>query len=417
MLESILMKQQAFRLFRLVIFATLAGVGLGLVGGCRGTQTPPQLTPAASTGTATPTLNAQQLQTQIAYGNTPTPQPSATPWPIEAPTEANLLALNAAEVLNPLTGEPPSDEALLQQRPILVKIANWPQLLRPEVGLTEADIVFEYYLGFQMNHLAALYYGGNAPTVGPLAPGRLIDARLAEHYQANLAYDSAENMIEGVFNSVLPGRKLSRDFTRCPAICTETDALGGNTMVDTSALREHIAGLGTEEFVPALEGMQFDAKASAWDENAERLSYMYADFSVMDWRYDEAEGRYMLWQDYQDPTGIITLAQTRDRDTQEAVGFDNVIILFSHYITYGPELFDIDMREGDPEQRALLLRDGRMYFGTWQSSGPDQPFTFFGMDGSPLKLKPGSTWMTFASVTTRTKQVSPGNWDLTFVLN
>lgn len=112
--------------------------------------------------------------------------------------------------------------------------------------------------------------------------------------------------------------------------------------------------------MPALEGMQFDAKASAWDENAERLSYMYADFSVMDWRYDEAEGRYMLWQDYQDPTSIITLAQTRDVGIRKPSGLITSSSCFP--IIYGPELFDIDMREGDPEQRALLLRDGRMYW-------------------------------------------------------
>ena len=122
----------------------------------------------------------------------------------------------------------------------------------------------------------------------------------------------------------------------------------------------------------------------------------------------------MLWQDYQDPTGIITLAQTRDRDTQEAVGFDNVIILFSHYITYGPELFDIDMREGDPNQQAFLLRDGKLIFGTWGSSGPEQPFQFRDLNGQPLALKPGRSWVVFASTNTHTSQTTPGNWDLTF---
>ncbi len=71
---------------------------------------------------------------------TPTPVPTPTPWPVATATPPSILIKDlAAEGLNPLTGLPVDDQTLLQQRPVLVKIANWPQGLRPAAGLNQAD--------------------------------------------------------------------------------------------------------------------------------------------------------------------------------------------------------------------------------------------------------------------------------------
>lgn len=374
----------------------------------------PILTPEVTAPRPSPTPNPEQRQTQEAWGATPTSRPSPTPWPIASPTEPQAFMLASSVDLNPLTGLPAESPNLLQQRPVLVKLANWPRELRPAVGLNAADMVFEYYIGFQMNHYAALYYGGDAAVVGPLAPGRLLDARLAAHYQANFVYASAEPTIEGVLKSVLPDREFSRGFLGCPAICTETEARGGNTMVNTAAVREHAASFEPTDFTPALGGLSFSKEISTWDEQALRLSYLYADFSVMDWRYDPTSQQYQLWQDAQTADGSITLQQTFDRDSEEPVAFENVLILFANYIEYESDLHDIDMREGDPNQQAFLLRDGKLIFGTWGSSGPEQPFQFRDLNGHPLALKPGRSWVVFASTNTHTSQTTPGNWDLTF---
>ena len=134
----------------------------------------------------------------------------------------------------------------------------------------------------------------------------------------------------------------------------------------------------------------------------------------MDWRYDPTSQQYKLWQDAQTADGSITLQQTFDRDSEEPVAFENVLILFANYIEYESDLHDIDMREGDPNQQAVLLRDGKLIFGTWGSSGPEQPFQFRDLNGQPLALKPGRSWVVFASTNTHTSQTTPGNWDLTF---
>lgn len=97
--------------------------------------------------------------------------------------------------------------------------------------------------------------------------------------------------------------------------------------------------------------------------------------------------------------------------------FENVLILLADYIEYNPAFFDIDFREGDRAQAAILLRDGKMTYGTWFSPGLDEPFQFFDKQGNSYHLKPGQTWITFASTTSRMTMIEEGVWDIIFVPN
>jgi hypothetical protein len=79
---------------------------------------------------------------------------------------------------------------LLERRPVIVKVANYPAVGRPHAGLSYADIVWEYYIGEGSNRFAALYYGQDASKIGPVRSGRLVDPELARMYQAVLAFSA-----------------------------------------------------------------------------------------------------------------------------------------------------------------------------------------------------------------------------------
>jgi hypothetical protein len=349
---------------------------------------------------------------------TPTPVPSPTPWPVATATPSSILIKDlAAEGLNPLTGLPVDDQTLLQQRPVLVKIANWPQGLRPAAGLNQADLVFEYYIGAQANHFLAVYYGQDSEQVGPLAPARILDARLSEHYQGILAYASADNTVEKVLSEVLPGRAFLRGFTPCPAMCNLTDAGGENTYVNTSAVRELYRAENPESDIVNLSGLNFASRLFQRDAEAQQLSYLYADFSVMQWDYDPQSGQYQLSQDYAAPDGSISIAPSYDRVDGTPIAFDNIIVLFASYIEYGTSLYDIDFREGDPHQPALVLRDGKLLYGTWMTLDPFTPIQLTDASGQPLALKPGRSWIVFAGTNSPTSEVEPGVWEISFSLN
>lgn len=400
-----------------VIKLFLWGFLVVLLSSCTILAPAPKITPLVTELFTTPTLNPEQALTKAAQQATPTPLPTSTPWQVATPTATQFPFSAQNDRTNPLTGLKVSEPNLLFERPIMVKLANWPQSLRPFNQIIDADIVFEYYIGYQMNYLLALYYGGDAAAVGPLAPGRLVDARLARRYQASLVVASAPPTVEGVFEQTLPDRVFYRGYAPCPGICTETQSQGGNTVVNTAAMRAFIESEGISTAIERLPDFYFDKKIENWDENALRLSYLYADFSVMDWRYDKTYGGYQLWQDFQQVDGSYTLQQTFDRDSNQPVIFENVLILLADYIEYNPSFYDIDFREGDREQAAILLRDGKLTHGTWYAPDINQPFQFFDLQGNPYYLKPGRTWITFASTTSRVDLVDEGSWDLIFIPN
>ncbi len=388
-----------------------------LLSGCNFLAPAPKITPLITDLATTPTLNPEQALTKAARQATPTPFPSPTPWPVVTLTSTQRVIPAQSDNTNPLTGLEVADSRLLWERPIMVKLANWPQSLRPFNQIIDADMVFEYFIGYQTNHILALYYGGDADAVGPLAPGRVVDARLARRYQASLVVASAPPTVEGVFEQTLPDRVFYRGFAPCPGICTETLAQGGNTVVDTAAMRAFIESEDIPTTIERLPDLYFDRVIKDWDESALRVSYLYADFSVMDWRYNKIYGGYELWQDFQQADGSYTLQQTFDRDSQQPVTFENVLILLADYIEYNPSFYDIDFREGDREQAAIFLRDGKMTNGNWYAPDIDQPYQFFDLQGNPYILKPGQTWITFASTTSRITMVEEGVWDIIFTPN
>ncbi len=390
-----------------------------LLSGCSILTPAPKITPLVTDTPTTPTLNPEQALTKAALQATPTPFPSPTPWQVITPTSTlrSIPAQSEADTTNPLTGLDVEDTTLLWKRPVMVKLANWPQSLRPFNQVIDADIVFEYYIGHQMNQLLALFYGADASKVGPLAPGQVVDARLVQHYQASLAVASAPPIVEGVFEKTLIDRVFYRGYVPCPGICTETEAQGGNTVVETAALRSFIKSEAIPTAIERLPDLYFNRKIEKWDESALRVSYLYADFSVMDWRFDKTNGGYQLWQDFQQPDGNYVLQQTFDRDSQVPVIFENVLILLADYIQYNPAFYDIDFREGDKQQAAFFLRDGKLTHGTWYAPDNNLPFQFFDLQGDPYYLKPGQTWITFASTTSHINMVEEDSWDIVFVPN
>ena len=62
---------------------------------------------------------------------------------------------NFPDNVNPLTGLVVDDPSRLERRPVMVKVSNFPRTGRPHAGLSFADIVFEYYIGYGMNRFCA----------------------------------------------------------------------------------------------------------------------------------------------------------------------------------------------------------------------------------------------------------------------
>ena len=93
--------------------------------------------------------------------------------------------------INPLTGLPVSDPALLERRPMAIKVTKFPRSVRPEWGLSQADNVYNYYIGDQMTRFIGVFYGTDASRVGPVRSAHF-DENIIRMYKAIFVFGSAD---------------------------------------------------------------------------------------------------------------------------------------------------------------------------------------------------------------------------------
>lgn len=397
------------RLFFLSLLLSL------LLSACR--PKPPHFSPILPEYSKDATSVTDADKTRLALHHaTPMPQPTQTPWPVSTSTPVSTPTTPMLSDVNPLTGLKVSNPSLLHQRPLLVKIGNWPESLRPADGLNKADMVFEYYNDDFTNQILALYYGDDHPHVGPLVEGRVIDARITEHQQGILVLAGGDDIFRDVLKNYLQDRYLMRGSVPCPGICTDTVAQGGLTYVDTNALRDRVASQSSSDFIPSLFGLTFSEAPPVSKDAATRFSYIYADFSVTDWRYIPEEQHYELWQDKSLSANNYTLSKSYDRGTGEAITFENILFLYTKYSSYRQKFYDINFDDGNTQQPGILIRDGQLYHIIWSVANYDEPFLIYKLNGEPMPLKPGRTWITLATIDSTIEQVNGTEWDMHFII-
>src|SRR3990170_2912373 len=133
------------------------------------------------------------------------PEPTFTPYPAPLippsfmPTPAQVFPSSGSQgqsllptLNNPLTGLPASDPALLNRRPMAIKISNSPDFVRPQSGLTLADVVYEYYIEWGDTRFIAIFYGNDARMAGPVRSGRYFDEHITRMYHAYYVFKGAD---------------------------------------------------------------------------------------------------------------------------------------------------------------------------------------------------------------------------------
>ncbi len=186
-------------------------------------------TPLSSSATlaATPTQTLEPVPT-FKYPTTPTLTeeifptrlPTWTPYPEpEQITPSVLGVFGFSPNVDPLTGLTSANPKILDRRPVMVKVSNFPSNARPQAGLSFADIVFEYYIGEFMNRFLAIFYGQDVPQAGPIRSGRYVDAQLVNMYGGLLMYGSADKRVDDVLRQVLGDHAISYLEVPCPVVC------------------------------------------------------------------------------------------------------------------------------------------------------------------------------------------------------
>ncbi len=377
-------------------------VQLCLLAACTAAPQPAVLTPAPPDQNLVQTLVASAM-------------PSVLPV-----TPTGFLPDTGAQVqdssINPLTGLP-ADPAMLDRRPVMVKVSNYPAVGRPHAGLSFADMVFEYYIGEYMNRFLALYYSKDAPTVGPVRSGRLVDVQLVRMFQGVLAYGSADERVDESIKQYLGIRSLAHTESPCPPICGFDPHSAAGTFADTASLSAYMTKIGVDNVRQDLTGLIFDPNPPAAGQPAVQLGVEYALYNRGEWHYDPASGKYLRWIEEMDESLTQrTMIPLTDRLTGEQIGFSNVVVMFAFYVEYNRTLHNIDLWNNTAGKRAIFFRDGVMTEGLWKTVDKERPLQFFDQDGRPYALKPGNTWVIIAGLSSTFDQPQPGLFETYFYL-
>jgi hypothetical protein len=309
----------------------------------------------------------------------PAPPPSANPVPL--PGDSPLTGIGVGGYH---TGHPA----------LVVKIDN-VGAARPQMGINEADVVFEEMVEGGYTRFAAVYHSTPADPVGPVRSARSTDiALLAPLYHPLFAYSGANrdfkklvresSMVDvGVEN--FPG-KYHRDGRRKAPnnLFSNTSALHGLASPDAQA-PPPLFSYRADGTRPSEPGTHPVSRAQA--------SWMYEGKSNTNVSYDWDAGAN-AWTRIQNGQLHVDAGGRKVAPT-------NVIFQFLTYHDTGyvdssgakvPEADVVGSGEG------WFLSAGYVSPVRWEKRDPHEVTTFRGLDGKYARLLPGRTWVELVPV-------------------
>lgn len=343
------------------------------------------------TGPATPEVAVVVFATEAP---TPTRTATLTPTPVPSPAASSdgdlLLLTQRPPDINPLTGLKVEDPALLRRRPLMVRIGNDPGA-RPQVGLNEADMVYEELVEWWVTRFTAIFLSQDLEVIAPIRSARLINLQLTTQYQGALANSGGSDAVRWELSQI-DIVNLDEFFVPKPYFYRENEGWQTRLALDGKAAREYMGAEGLESAVK-LRGFAFSEKldpdrlpaAALADANTVVIPYP-ASTSQARWEYDPASGKYLRFT-----TGEPMLDFTRQQ-----IAAANVIIYFAEH----QDTDIVEDSNGATSVRiiingrgtAWLARDGKILKGYWETNGRETP-NFVFEDGRLMPLKPGNTWV------------------------
>lgn len=301
--------------------------------------------------------------------------------------------------INPLTGLPYPTEEAQDRRNLIVKISNWPPKVRPQSGVNQADLVYEYEAEGGVTRFAAIYRNNAPDTVGSVRSARLIDIELISMYAALLAYSGTSGPIHEIYRnanyrSLLLSPSFGDDCLKAGFCRDESLRARGyehTLFVDTRKLWELASARNINIGYRAL-GFTFALQPDAGGEAAADIYTNWYNRTDIRWQYDAASGRYLRYADG---------AAHVDAADGSQLWADNLIFLqVAHYprpdlFTPGSldESYEVALRN---QGRAYVLRDGNFYRGYWRrfSANRGEALSLVYGNEDPIMLKPGRSWVT-----------------------
>jgi hypothetical protein len=371
--------------------------------------------------TVTPSVTPQLTSTQdlLISQDTTSLIPSPDPLPTETLPAFGYGPDNYPEDVDPLTGLRVADPSILNRRPMVIKITNYPRSVRPQWGLNTADHIYEYFIQDDMTRFIGVFYGRDASRVGPIRSARLFDARVVSLYNAIFAFGYADDRVMDVLlESDLRNHLVIQRPDNCPPMCrigAKDDY--NNLYTDTALLSQYVTDRGTSNDRQNLDGLRFEGNSLLALGGGEAKSvYVYYTYeSYSRWDYDPDSQRYLRWQETNSWVEGENYAPLIDSSSGQQVAADNLVImkvpLELFFQSHSTEIYDIALA-GKGE--AYALRGGRIFEINWELPSPNQLIHLKFPNGTPFPLKPGNVWFIVLGQTSYYERLSNPVWRFVF---
>ncbi len=292
--------------------------------------------------------------------------------------------------LNPLTGLPISAERL-ERRAMTVCIPS-DLHARPQAGLGQADVVYEYLVdGELVTRMTGIFFGEDVPLIGPIRSARLINFYLGYMYNASTMCSGASDHI----------RRLLRDMADFPYFDIDLDNNHGllpysflvgsglaRFYTSTDGMRSWLEDTDREQPMD-LQSLEFGAPPEGGvPVSRVRIPYPAVTHATVEFQYHPDSSQYLRF---------VGDEPHFDRNGQYQVAPQNVIVQYvTHASTFlvedalGSRSLDHDIFGTGP---AYVFRNGLMYTGTWHTAELGQLVKFRTADGQVIPLNPGRSWI------------------------
>lgn len=387
---------------------------------------PPTLDPSVLTPGPTPTpdfkLEAHSVEaefTEVAAEGTPTISPNQTKLP---PSPTPILdtfgPFSFPDGMNPLTGTFVDDPALLERRPIVIKVTNFPRSVRPQWGLSAADHVYEYYIADEMSRFVGIFYGQDAERVGPIRSARLFDEEIMRAYSGIFVFGWADDPILDVL--LVPDLKnhlIVDNGDNCPPLCRIGPKTAYNNLyADTSKIAPYLEWRRNNNDRQELLGLHFEPAVPQSGNPGKQVFIQYSLVSYHSWEYDPASGKYLRFQDTRNALdGEREYAPLMDSLSKQQLAADNLVVLRVPQVYFlkssSTEIFDQPLND---EGEGYVLRDGQIYPVEWVHDAPDRLVRLLLPNGRSFPLKPGNTWFEIVGVSSVFESLGDGAWNFDF---
>lgn len=312
--------------------------------------------------------------TTTASTTTTTTTPPTTPPPPPPP-------------VYPLTGLPVVDPAVAARPTLIVKIDNSEPKARPQIGLNQADIVYEERVEGAVTRFMAMFHSTDATPVGPVRSARTSDIGLFKPMGTPLFAWSGANAIfaqwvreSGIVDigydvsSGLYSRAGNREAPHNLMLNATGDvwanAYPGATSPNSQLFAYRAQGEAPVGGTPT-KGVRI---VFATGPGSAPVEYVW---NGTGWARSQAGTPHT------DAEGV-------------QIAPENVVISYTAYASSGVnDQFGIPIREAAlvGEGEALVLTGGQAFAARWVKPSLEMPAQYFDQAGAPIRLTPGRTWV------------------------